>query len=58
MKFNKTPPPNEFRDVFEGLGCAEGEYTIKLKANCQPTIQPQKNVPLRLSDKFKATLND
>ena len=31
---------NEFRDVFEGLGCVEGEYTIKLKVNSQPTIQP------------------
>lgn len=49
---------NDFRDVFEGLGCVEGEYTIKLKANSQPTIQPQKNVPLRLRDKLKATLDD
>ena len=49
---------NEFRDVFEGLGCVEGEYTSKLKVNSQPTIQPQRNVPLRLRDKLKATLND
>ena len=49
---------NDFRDVFEGLGCVEGEYTIKLKANSQPTIQPQSNVPLRLMDKLKATLDD
>ena len=49
---------NDFRDVFEGLGCVEGEYTIKLKANSQPTIQPQSNVPLRLRDKLKATLDD
>ena len=49
---------NDFRDVFEGLGCVEGEYTIKLKANSQPTIQPQRNVPLRLRDKLKATLDD
>ena len=49
---------NKFRDVFEGLGCVGGEYTIKLKANSQPTIQPQRNVPLRLRDKLKATLDD
>ena len=49
---------NDFRDVFEGLGCVEGEYTIKLKANSQPTIQPQRNVPLRLRDKLKATLDN
>ena len=49
---------NDFRDVFEGLRCVEGEYTIKLNANSQPTIQPQKNVPLWLRDKLKATLDD
>ena len=49
---------NEFQDVFEGLGCVDSEYTIKLKVNSQPTIQPQRNVPLRLRDKLKATLDD
>ena len=49
---------NEVQDVFEGLGCVEGEYTIKLKVNSQPTIQPQRNVPLRLRNKLKATLDD
>ena len=38
--------------------CVDGEYTIKLKVNSQPTIQPQRNVPLRLRDKLKATLDD
>ena len=49
---------DEFQDVFKGLGCVEGEYNIKLKANSHPTIQPQRNVPLRLMDKLKGTLND
>ncbi|XP_068675472.1 uncharacterized protein [Montipora foliosa] len=49
---------DEFQDVFKGLECVEGEYTIKLKANSHPTIQPQRNVPLRLIDKLKGTLND
>ena len=49
---------DEFHDVFEGLGCVEGEYDIKLKANAHPTIQPQRNVPLRLIDKLRKTLND
>ena len=34
---------NEFQDVFKGLGCVEGEYSIKL---------------LRLLDRLKETLND
>jgi len=29
-----------------------------LKANSHPTIQPQRNVPLRLIDKLKSTLKD
>ena len=49
---------DEFQDVFKGLGCVEGEYNIKLKANSHPTIQPQRNVPLRLIDKLKGTLHD
>lgn len=49
---------NEVQDVFESLGCVEGENTIKLKVNSQPTIQPQRNVPLRLRNKLKATLDD
>ena len=40
------------------MGCDEGEYNIKLKANSHPTIQPQRNVPLRLIDKLKGTVND
>ena len=49
---------DEFQDVFKGLGCVEGEYNIKLKANSLPSIQPQRNVPLRLLDKLKLTLAD
>ena len=36
----------------------EGDYNIKLKADSHPTIQPQRNVPLRLRDKLKATRDD
>lgn len=49
---------NEVQDVFESLGCVEGENIIKLKVNSQPTIQQQRNVPLRLRNKLKATLDD
>ena len=34
------------------------EYNIKLKADSHSTIQPQRNVPFRLRDKLKATLDD
>ena len=53
---DKSSLLDEFQDVFVGLGCVEGEYSIKLKANSHPTIQPQRNVPLRLRDELKETL--
>ena len=49
---------DKFQDVFVCLGCVEVEYSIKLKANSHPTIQPQRNVPLRLRDKLKETLDN
>ena len=48
---------NEFDDVFKGLGRVEGTYNIQLKKDSCPTIQPQRNVPLRLKDTLKATLS-
>ena len=42
---------DEFDDVFTGLGWKEGEYNISLSDGAKPTIQPQRNIPLRLLDK-------
>ena len=47
---------DEFQYVFTGLGCVEGEYDINLKANSHPTIQPQRNAPLRLINSRKLSL--
>ena len=44
--------------MFTGLGCVEGEYNINLRDGAKPTIQPQRNVPLRLLDKLKSTICD
>ncbi|XP_048581024.1 uncharacterized protein K02A2.6-like isoform X1 [Nematostella vectensis] len=49
---------DQFEDVFTGLGCVEGEYDICLKEGARPTIQHQRNVPLRLIEQLKTTIND
>ena len=36
----------------------EGECNIKLRDGAKPTIQPQRNVPLRLLNKLKSTICD
>ena len=58
MKLKKTLAFWKNFRMFRGRGCVEGEYNIKLTADSLPTVQPQRNVPLRLMDKFKVTLND
>lgn len=49
---------DEFEDVFQGLGCVDGEYEIQLDKSVPPIIQGQRNIPMRLTDKLKSTLNN
>ena len=35
----------EYKDVFNGLGCFPGHYHIELKEDAQPVIHPPKRVP-------------
>ena len=35
-----NPVRRQYKDVFQGLGCLEGEYTIKLKADAKLVVQP------------------
>ena len=48
---------DELHDVFEGLGCVEGEYNIKLKTESLLRFI-HRDVPLRLREKLKETLID
>ena len=32
------PVLRQYKDVFQGLGCLEGEYTIKLKPDAKPVV--------------------
>lgn len=47
-----------YKDVFEGLGCANYEYTIKLREDAQPTIARCRRVPQALLSKVKNKLDE
>ena len=49
---------SEFKDVFKGLGRLPGEYSIKLKTNAQPVIQPARRVPFRYRQELKSQLDE
>lgn len=48
----------EYSDVFTGLGKYPEKYTIRLKDDAQPTIQPPRRVPQSLHEPLKKKLDD
>lgn len=47
-----------YKDVFDGLGCSKEKYTIKLNKNAIPIIHPPRKVPFAIQDKLKNKLQD
>ncbi|XP_048751787.2 uncharacterized protein K02A2.6-like [Ostrea edulis] len=41
----------QYAELFEGLGCLPGKYSIKLDPSVTPTIHPPRKVPISLKDK-------
>lgn len=48
---------NNYREIFKGLGCIPGEYTIKIDKTVQPVIHPPRKVPISLKEKVKCELD-
>ena len=48
---------NEYRDVFEGLGCLPGDYNIQLQDNAKPVIHPPRKIPFAQRSKVKKELD-
>ena len=46
----------KYADVFEGLGCIEGEQHIKIREDAQPVVHPPRKVPVALREKVKEEL--
>ena len=47
----------EYRVVFDGLGCLEGTYSLVIDNRVQPVIYPARKVPVSLRDKLKEHLD-
>lgn len=46
----------QYAELFEGLGCLPGKYSIKLDPSVTPTIHPPRKVPISLKDKVHQEL--
>ena len=43
----------EYEDVFDGIGCLEGTYQIKIDHSVTPVVHPPRKIPLTLREKVK-----
>ena len=47
----------EYNDVFQGIGCLEGEYHITVDPSIPPVIHPPRRVPVALQEPLKEELD-
>lgn len=50
-------PVGAFKDVFEGVGCVQGEYQIVVEENAVPVVHPPRRVPHMVRDPLKKELD-
>ncbi len=56
FKANETSFMEEYKDVFEGLGCLPGEYRISIDDTVAPVVHACRKVPFALREKLKEEL--
>lgn len=56
-KYDKMDIFKEYTDVFEGLGCLEGEHSIKIDESVTPKVHPPRKIPMTLREKLKNELD-
>ena len=55
---DNNDPKQQYSDLFTGLGCMAGEYTIRLKPNAQPfALFTPRRVPVNLLSQLKSELD-
>ena len=52
------PILSEFLDVFTGVGCLEGNYSIRVDDNIPPVVHPLRKVPVPLRETLKTELDN
>ena len=57
---NVTSDPilSEFTDIFAGVGCLEGNYSIQVDDGFRPVVHPPRKVPVPLRDTLKSELDN
>ena len=45
---------DRYAEVFRGLGCLEGEYSIQVDKTVKPVVTPCRKISFKLCDKLKA----
>lgn len=53
---DQHPFMEEYRDVFEGLGCLPGEHKIHIEESVAPVVRACRKVPFALREKLKEEL--
>ena len=56
MKNEAAKIIDEYTDVFQGLGCLDGDYHIKVDPSVPPVVYPARKIPFAIKDKFKDEL--
>ncbi|KAL9987237.1 hypothetical protein ACROYT_G001509 [Oculina patagonica] len=47
----------KYEDVFDGIGCLEGTYQIKIDPNVSPVVHPPRKIPFTQREKVKEELD-
>ncbi|VDI20638.1 Hypothetical predicted protein [Mytilus galloprovincialis] len=61
IESNQTNPiPEDIRknyaDIFKGIGCIPGEYSIQIDSTVQPVVHAPRKIPIAIKDKVKDEL--
>ena len=52
------PILSEFTDIFTGVGCLEGNYSIQVDDGFRPVVHPPLKVPIPLRDTLKSEFDN
>ena len=58
MSVEPTSIPEEFTDVFKGIGKFPGECSLHVDPSAVPVVYPPRRIPFTLRDRLKQELDD